>query len=53
MSIRISMRTPNKETLAKLLRAIADDIEVSGNEFIDIDLTVIFVENKKRKNKDP
>ncbi len=42
MSYRINVKTPNKKEIAAILHAIAEDITVSSNKTVTVDLEVTF-----------
>lgn len=46
MSYEIHMKTPNKKELGDVLSAIAEDIKISTNETVTIDLKVKFNASK-------
>lgn len=51
MSIKIDMKTPNKNTMGAIFRAIGDDIEISGNKFVGITVVVTYYTDEKPKDK--
>ncbi len=50
-NITIDLKTTHRAELVALIRAAADDIEVSGNKWVGVTLAVKFYEDEKPKKK--
>jgi len=42
LSVSINVKTPSKGHLAKVLRALADWVEVVGNRYVSVTMTLTF-----------
>ncbi len=50
MSINVSIRTPSKKAVSKIVVAIAEMIAISSNETVDVEMQVKFNADKKKKD---